>query len=80
MAIESNPASNDTDWIEKKLWDIGGHHKIEFLLSRRIEMAEFKLSINCSTSCWRGNVPNTEEIVLSMRGYENGILAIQVNI
>ena len=78
--MESIPPAKNTDWIEQSVWELNGHSKIEFLINRRIEGLDFKLALNCSSSCWRGMVSNTDEIVLAVRGYEDNVLAFQVNI
>ena len=70
IAVKSLPASESTDWIEKRILELNQKCKIEFILGRQMKTMEFMLQINCSSSCWRSMIPDTDEVALVTRLFD----------
>lgn len=68
--MESIPASDDTDWITKRILELNQKCKIEFILGRQMSNIDMKLQINCSSSCWRSMVSDTDDVVLTTRLFD----------
>ena len=80
IAVKSLPASDTTDWIEKRIMELNQKCKIEFVLGRQLKGMEFMIQINCSTSCWRSMIPDTDEVVLVTRFFDENKFVHEVNI
>ena len=76
--MESIPPSGETEWIEKAVWDMNNKSKIEFKLDRKISNMDFKLAVNCTSACWKGMIPDSEEIVLAVRVFHDSVITGQV--
>ena len=71
--MDSIPSCNDTDWIKRTYKNQGSKSIVEFFFERHITKIAFKLSFNCSSSCWRSMVQDPNEIMLVSNAFNDNI-------
>ena len=77
LAMDSIPSTDSTDSIQKS--NNGRNTVQEFLFDRSVNKMDFKMQLNCSSSCWRSMITADEITILAIRCFKDNKLVNQVS-